>query len=144
MHTAVLLVVLTVGGGDQPRTSLWPAGGLSRYQQKVYARKGHLTRSIRQNPAQTAWMKRYTERDATHYGRIYDYRALYDYPWHVRMPDWMGHQHPPQLGFPEYEGPGPVGESVPGVAPDMIEEYSPAGEPVATPPGESVVTPPDK
>lgn len=64
--------------------AMWPAGGPTPHEQKVYARKGHLTRRVRHNPAQTLWMLRYTDRDAIHYRRVSDYRALLDYPWHVR------------------------------------------------------------
>ena len=83
-------IALLIDGGEceAARYSLWAPSGPTPHQQKVYARTGHLTRSVRHNPAQTLWMKRYTVRDATHYSRVYDYRALYDYPWHVRPPKW--------------------------------------------------------
>ena len=96
--------------------SLWSRSGLTSHQQKIYARTGHLTRSVRHNPAQTLWMKRYTERDATHYSRVYDYRALYDYPWHVRPPKWALHS---------WEGsPEDLGEAA--VPPAEPEELVPA------------------
>ncbi len=89
---AMLIAVLIDSGECRAAgRSLWAPGGLTPHQQKVYARTGHLTRSVRHNPAQTLWMKRYTERDATYYSRVYDYRALYDYPWHVRPPKWALH-----------------------------------------------------
>lgn len=94
-----------------------------------YWRTGHLSRSARRNPAQTWWMARYTERDAIHYRRVYDYRSLLDYPWSIPMPP-----PPPVYRTHEYQA-----ES--GVLPDETLPAETLLE--STPPSEIVPTAPE-
>lgn len=103
MRVAVFaIVVLIVSADCAEGLAMWSTGGPTSHEQIVYARKGHLTRRARYNPAQTWWMMRYTERDAIHYRQAYDYRALLDYPWHVRPPHWAfgGRPLPSQVEVP--------------------------------------------
>ncbi len=89
MRVAVFaIVVWIVSAGCAEGLATWPTGEPTPHGQMVFARKGHLTRLAQYNPAQTWWMLRYTHRDAIHYRQVRDYRALLDYPWHVRPPHW--------------------------------------------------------
>ena len=82
MRRAVVVALMLMGG-----LLVADARSQSPYRPTAkYWRTGHLSRSVEHNPAQTWWMVRYTERDATHYRRVVDYRALYDYPWSIPTP----------------------------------------------------------
>ena len=75
------------------------------------------------NPYRTCGMVRYVERGGILYARPYDYRTLFDYPWHHRKPLgpppvaalygppelWLPSGHPPVAHPPEEIAP-PAGE----------------------------------
>ena len=68
------------GGGHGGCESCSPYGGSYVPPVSLYEGRG------RHNPARTCGMVRYTHRLGVHYSRPYDYRTLFDYPWHSRKP----------------------------------------------------------